>query len=962
PFKVLPPGETRNLYMAVPKEQAVLAGILNKAIMAIPESDRQKLFDKWFGFQLSEPVKRLKLEPSERKWLSNHPIIRLTGDPNWLPYEAFDRNGRYIGIVAEHLHLIEQLLQFQFEIVPTTSWSESIAKVKAGEVEILSETVDSKLISDLQFTRPYLSSPIVIVMREHEDYVDNIDQIKQRKLAVIRDYGYVYRVLEDYPDIEFTQVATIQEGLTAVSTGKVDALICTLAQASYQIAELGIHNVRIVGKTEFTTQLAFGIRKEFAPLVPLFNRALAAIDQNQKQQILNHWGKTKFAAKTDYLLLFQVASALVLALLIFLYWNRRLASEVNQRKQSEQALNLLNRRFRLAADAVSLGVWELDWGMSLNDEPMFLFDDKMYEIYGFNKADQVSLKHWLKAIHPDDHTLILDCFDHLKRQGGLEHLEFRILHPDGNTRCIYAGISVIDEGSRGCKFVGINWDISQIKKTERELEQAKLQAELANRAKSEFLANMSHEIRTPMNAIIGFTDLLDEQLEDPRFKSFVKTIRSAGNNLLALINDILDLSKIEAGKLRIEKTPCNPHDLFTELGDIFMMKMREKNLDFILDIDPVIPQSLQLDATRLRQVLFNLIGNAVKFTERGYVRIKARTDNEDDIHSKLDLLIDVEDSGIGIAEDQQRIIFCDFEQSSGQDIRKYGGTGLGLSISKRLVDMMGGQISLQSQLGRGSIFTIKLAAVNIATMKIESENHDAKANTRIQFHPGIILIVDDVEDNRSLLMASFADTPLQVVAAKNGLEAVNLAKQQRFDLILMDIRMPVMDGYQAAREIKAFSEVPIVALTASVMTDEFERIRREHFDGYLRKPVLKADLTRELGKFLAFDEQQEIVPETEHSILSKEELEWVPGASAMLEELIAEFEIIAKCNDISEIQRFSDTLSESVTQYPISILMDYVNQLKSHLDCFDIAGIKKTLNAYPTLIARLKKAKAVKSE
>ena len=480
-------------------------------------------------------------------------------------------------------------------------------------------------------------------------------------------------------------------------------------------------------------------------------------------------------------------------------------------------------------------------------------------------------------------------------------------------------------------------------------------AEAANLAKSEFLANMSHEIRTPMNAILGFTELLDEQIEQPKLKSFVKTIQSAGHNLLTLINDILDLSKIESGKFEIEKTVCNPHELFTELGTIFMLKMREKNLDFVMDIDPAIPHSLMLDALRLRQVLFNLIGNAVKFTDKGSIRVRARTINEDKVRSKLDLLIDVEDTGIGISQEQKELVFQAFEQSSGQDAKKYGGTGLGLSISQRLVKLMGGEISLQSQQGKGSTFTIKLDHVDVSTIAIEKDIKKTDSQTQIKFQPSSVLIVDDVTDNRDLLLQNFANTQLKIVEAENGLEAVNLVKQQQFDLILMDIRMPVMDGNQAAEEIKIFSTVPIVALTASVMVSQFEQFNKDNFDGYLRKPVLKAEFINELCKFLPFDEVLEEDESQQKIVLSEAEIEYLPDAVEMLKKLTEQCKTVSISNNMTLNKMFAEAVMDVTKHHSVSPINYYAEQLSNAIESFEIGAIKGFLNDFPQLINQLEK-------
>ena len=947
PFKSTRDIGNTPIHMMTRKDAPELASIIQKGLNAISIEEKQKIYNRWLGNSKEINNKLLDLTAEERQWLNKHPVIRFTGDPNWLPYEAFNKQGDYIGIVAEHLKLIEQKLGIKVKIIPSRTWAESVANVKRGEIDVLSETSDSDLKSHLTFTQPYLSSPVVIVMNNDEDYVENIAQINNRKIAVIKDYGYVPEIMAKYPDINFEIVNTLQEGLTGVSTGKVEALLATLAQASYHISELGINNIRIVGKTEFNTKLAFGMQEEFSPLVPLFNRALANINQGDKQQILNNWGKHKYAAKLDYDLLIKLAALFFTILTIIFYWNRKLAKEIEFRKEVEAQTQILIDNIPLHIVVTSFE------GSVLIANPKVLADYKIHE----DEIDQFNISDFYYDKNDREEVI-----QELTHNGKIDQKIIRFKQVDGSIRSMMVSIMPINfQHKKALLTIGV--DMTERLEIEESLQDAKDNAERATRAKSEFLSNMSHEIRTPMNAIIGFTELLSEQVKEPRLQSFVQTIQSAGNNLLALINDVLDLSKIEAGKLAIEKTACNPHDFFTEIGNIFMLKMREKNLDFILDIDPVIPQSLQIDATRLRQVLFNLIGNAVKFTDHGYVRITARTDNEDKIRSKLDLLIDIEDTGIGISEDQQKRVFQEFEQSSGQDNKKYGGTGLGLSISYRLIEMMGGEISLRSKIGLGSTFTIKLANVSVASLHADTKTNRERIdldsdNMKIEFQPSHVLIVDDIADNRDLLLANFEETELIIKEAKNGLVAVNLVKRQiakknPFDLILMDIRMPVMDGYQATREIIEIYDVPIIALTASVMTEEFNRIKRNNFKGYLRKPVFKADLFTELSKFLPFKEINEIEPEQQLIAITEAERIVLPTVIEKLEEHREQWNEILKSNNISEIKAFADSLMDIANQYPFSLISDYAEKLIISIDSFDIAAIKYSLNEYPLLINKL---------
>ncbi|MCP4699821.1 MAG: PAS domain S-box protein [Gammaproteobacteria bacterium] len=305
--------------------------------------------------------------------------------------------------------------------------------------------------------------------------------------------------------------------------------------------------------------------------------------------------------------------------------------------------------------------------------------------------------------------------------------------------------AILDKNKVIIGFLLVSNDITKHKLAEETLRQAKDQAEFANSAKSEFLACMSHEIRTPLNAVLGFSELLSALITDKRQRNYLASIRSAGKSLLTLINDILDISQIEAGKLKMEYEALNPHLFLSEIKELFEPKISAKGLRFIIDIDESLPPTLMLDESRLRQVLFNLIGNAVKFTEKGYIKLSAK--HRIISEHRMDFVLSVEDSGVGIPEDQQKVIFESFRQQDSHNTRKYGGTGLGLAISKRLAEIMNGQISVKSKAGAGSIFEVLLREVDISVAEPETGYPREKPSDRknIELEKGQELFVDDVD-------------------------------------------------------------------------------------------------------------------------------------------------------------------------------------------------------------------------
>lgn len=496
---------------------------------------------------------------------------------------------------------------------------------------------------------------------------------------------------------------------------------------------------------------------------------------------------------------------------------------------------------------------------------------------------------------------------------------------------------------------------NNISSLNEELKKAKDIAENIAKQKSEFLANMSHEIRTPMNSVIGFTEILEKEIKNPLHKEYLDSIKKGGNSLLRIINDILDLSKIEAGKLEIRNESLNPVNMFLEIESIFHSKIISKNINFVLDIDKNIPKYIIIDGVRIRQILFNLIGNAIKFTQKGQIKLKVENIYKDNVKSKIDLLFSVEDTGIGIDEKNLESIFNAFEQANNNDVAKYGGTGLGLAICTKLVHMMNGEISVKSEKNKGSIFTVILRDIPVSSMQEEIVTQKL-LTSNIEFEKAQILVVDDVEENRKLVLASLKDFDIDIIMAQNGQEALDKLKNINVDLILMDLRMPVMDGYEAANIIKNSSklkDIPLIALTASVMGKDLEKVSQFGFDGYLRKPVILDDLIEELAKYLKYHFiNKDIIEENRDKIIDLNRLNLV------IEKLENEFKNewlnIKDAGDFTLMEIFAQKLNQLSIDEDIYLLKDYADELIKNVESFDIEKVDYLMNSYLDLIDNLK--------
>lgn len=552
----------------------------------------------------------------------------------------------------------------------------------------------------------------------------------------------------------------------------------------------------------------------------------------------------------------MIALVLGLAVLNRLFMERML----NERKDMESALRSSKERRDLAMSVTNDGMFDLD--VETNN---VFFDSRYYTMAGYQPNEfPGTFDEWDKRVHPDDLLRVKeDLARYMDARAPSYDVEFRYRRKDDTWMWIRSRAKIVDRNTKGAprRVIGTHTDVTDRKYVEQELMKAKDEAEAGNKAKSEFLANMSHEIRTPMTAILGFSEVLQESTDDPEHLDAIATIRKNGEYLIEIINDILDLSKIEAGQLEIEQIQCSPCHVLAEVASLMRVPARTKNLQLQIEYQGPIPETIYSDPTRLRQILINLVGNAIKFTETGEIRLVARLLNVEEGNPKL--AFDVVDSGIGMTEDQIARLFRPFQQADMSTTRKFGGTGLGLIISKRLAEQLGGDITVRSRPQKGSTFTVTIATGSLDGVRMGDSSSEAQLSESAEKRLNVstvklecrVLLVEDGIDNQRLITLLLQKAGAEVTVAENGKVAHDLALEAQaesnpFDVILMDMQMPVMDGYEATRKLRATGyRGPIIAATAHAMSTDHAECLKAGCNSYLTKPIDREKLIQTVARF-----------------------------------------------------------------------------------------------------------------
>jgi PAS domain S-box-containing protein len=515
-------------------------------------------------------------------------------------------------------------------------------------------------------------------------------------------------------------------------------------------------------------------------------------------------------------------------------------------------------RLELVLEIAKMGMWDFDPRGSI-----LYWSERAKSFFGMPPDEEVTYEKFINAVHPDDREITHRTMQTaLNSTSGKYDLEFRTVgKTDGIVRSIRAtGLVHFNSGGDPVRLIGVSWDVTKHRQEEAELRQARDKAEDADRIKTQFLANMSHEMRTPLSAILGFSDLaMDPDCAPERVKQYLFTIRRNGESLLKLINEVLDLSKVEANKVEVEEFRFPFRDALEEVLSVFRAAAQEKQIELSVSSLGSVPEFIETDPFRFKQILTNLVGNAIKFTDRGRVHLCVRVIPPLILGKHLKIEIAIRDTGIGISSHQSKKLFQRFSQADNSVSRKYGGTGLGLALSQQLARALGGDVTLrESSPGLGStfvfIFEDSVYRQDMPFIHLNCEDRPtplaAETHYEVNLEGTKVLLVEDAPDNQMLVSLMLKAAGAHVDVAENGLEGIEKAVVEDYDVVLMDIQMPVLDGYRATMKLREKGyKKPIIALTAHAMTEEKDKCLSAGFDDHLTKPINRKDLLSEVAMF-----------------------------------------------------------------------------------------------------------------
>ncbi len=841
--------------------------------------------------EISGPA--LVLSDEDQAWIKANPLITVGIDLDFAPIEDMDKEGNYIGVAADFLSLVSEKTGLKFKFDHDHSWAESLERIKQGNIQMLGAAVasDQRRVF-MDFTEPYAWLSGVIIVPKSVTEPMSLEKLKGMKVTVVHNYIWKDYLETHHPDLVINPAQDIGSALKKVSFGMADAMVGYMATASHHIERLGISNLKISGETVSVLDISFAVSKSTPQLRRIVNQVLAQTTEVQKKEILRKWISLEFT-KDNYFrwlarILFPGVALVLLGLIGTIIWNQSLQRQVTQRTeklnqelvqrtQMEKALRESEEKYKSIFRNIQDVYYEiLPQGRIIEISPSvkkvfgydreFLLNESMARMFTDPEEFSRMLETAAKDQRLDDHGTVLLSPDGKRLNGSMNAVMIR--NSQGTPVKIVGSIHNITERVNAQKALRSAykelekrvWErTAELRTTNRELNRAKEIADAATRAKSNFLANMSHEIRTPLSGVISASELVMHEDPPQKIARYINIIRSSGHALLEVIDDILDFSKIEAGKLEIEIHNFHLDQLIARATNLFKQKIAEKDILFRVKVSQETPAHLKGDSFRIQQILTNLLGNAVKFTERGG-RITLRVSGHPCVHrdDRVFMEFQVEDSGIGISPEHQDLLFKPFSQIDASTTRKYGGSGLGLSICGQLVEMMEGTITVESAPKKGSrfLFTIPLEQwTDPAPVQDSSppDLSDSLAGYREKLKGKKILVAEDTPTNQEIIQAVLNLAGIHTTLVDTGVKAVKAVEKNKFHAVLMDIQMPEMDGFETTKTIRRNhnkSDLPIIAMTAHTLKEDKGKCMAAGMNAYISKPVNQNKLFKTLIRLL----------------------------------------------------------------------------------------------------------------
>ncbi|PJI49708.1 MAG: hybrid sensor histidine kinase/response regulator [Pseudomonas sp.] len=827
---------------AVGASEHTLLSILDRTLTAIPRQAEQTIQRRWStGGTNAIASQRLILTPQEQRWLDRHPRPKVVIDQALAPVSFFDAQGQFRGIAADLLDLIQGRTGIDFDVRPQPSVTAMLDQVRTGKADVIAALTPTAQREEwLGFTRPYMSASFVVVVSGRSDWLHSLDDLDGHNVAVPKGSIIADFMRAHHPQVKLVEVENNVDDLSMISEGKIDAGIHLLSSANYLISRYYPDLKIALALDREPGQFSLAVSQADPELLSILNKAILAISPEDLSNITTRW----FASverpdsvwqgyRTQFI---QLAWAAALALLVVLIWNWRLWRKVRRRQDHEKELNYRLEFKRTLIDGIPQPVAVRD-----RDGRLVTCNIGFLKATGMPRESAEGSRvidcPWLA---PRDAQALQLIHQQAMDQDSKVASDL-ILQISEEVREIYYWATPYRGPSGEVSGVVTGWmDVTERERLHHQLEAAKEQAEEANRAKSTFLATMSHEIRTPMNAVIGMLELALTRAGQGHWeREPVEVAYDSARSLLTLIGDILDVAKIESGRLTLMPERAHLRELVESVARVFDGLARQKALELRLEIEAETACDVLIDPLRFKQILSNLVSNAIKFTDYGHVKV--RVYGERVAGERLALEVSVQDSGIGVSEDEQRQLFEPFSQVARSGNESRGGTGLGLTICRKLAEMMGGTVRMESRPGEGTTVTVKLLLQTLESLP------KAKAEPVVELQASVhslkVLVVDDHVANRMLLSQQLEHLGHQVEVASDGVQALQLWHPGDFDLVITDCNMPVLNGYGLARRIREVEQemeaqpCVIYGFTANAQPDEIESCRRAGMDDCLFKPI-----------------------------------------------------------------------------------------------------------------------------